>query len=342
MPNKPEIAFMDLDVDLFKACNAGEKIQYTYYDGSTPVANFDSAAAGKAWLEEMEVFGCDPEFGFEGDPATLTRETTYIDLGADRAIDAWDEIYKNNIKMIHECVGNPIPCKGYVSPATSAETFRDKLATLIKYKDRDNRKPAHLEAVRAHALTHPDIRASTVGVECDDEVQARAQAKGERGLLFSQDKDSATCVGCWLLNPNQYDDMVFSDPTKIGFIEWDAKKKKTKGWGMLFLLQQALFGDPVDSVLGVEGIGAKGAYNLLKDFSGKPYDSVHDAIKLVAKQYKERYGEVYKHNHWATGEELTKSWYDVMHENIQLVYMLKGSKDSAEKSVLKYLDRSDV
>jgi len=338
-PSKPEIVFMDLDVDLFKASNAGEKIQYTYYDGNIPVANFDSAADGKTWLFEMDLLGCDPEFGFEGDPSTLTRETSYIDLGADKAIEAWDLIYKNNVDLIHEQVGSLIKCQGYVSPATSAKTFRDKLATLTKYKDRDGRKPIHLEAVRAHALTNPDIKASTVGVECDDEVQARAQAKGEKGLLFSQDKDSSTCIGCWLLNPNQYDEMVFSDPTKIGFIEWDVKKKKTKGWGMLFLLQQALYGDPVDSVLGVEGIGAKGAYNLLKDFSGRPFDTVYGAIELVAKQYKKKYGEVYVHKHWNTGEELTKSWYDVMHENIQLVYMLKGSKDSAEKSVLKYLDR---
>jgi len=338
-PTKPEVAYIDNDVNLFKAANAGEKICYTYYDGVIPVATFDSAAEGKRWLEEFEVFGCDPEFGYDGNPSTLVRETSYKDVGADKACDLYDLIMKDQIALIHSEVGSEIPIEIYVSPATSSKVFRHKIATLAVYKGkRTTRKPKHLEAVRAHALKQPNTFAGTVGVEVDDEVQARAQRKGMRGLAVAGDKDIQTAVGCWILNTNQYKNIVYSDPSKVGHLEWDGKK--VRGWGMLFLCFQSLGADKSDNILGVPKIGDKGAYDRLKEFSDLPFQAIYDVMDRVASCYEGYYGETHTYKHCTTGEELTKTWREIMAENMSLLYMLKNGKDSAEKSVMCYLEEN--
>jgi hypothetical protein len=344
-PSKPEITYADMDIALFKAASSAEKIQYIYYDGSVPVAQFDSAKDTKNWLVEMDLLGCDAQFGFEGDPNKLTPEVEYIDLGVEKGYEVFDLLLEDYKKE-----ANTPKFIGYVSKSTGAEVFRNKLATLKKYKGgRASRKPVHLEAIRKYALSKPDIKQSRGkyeldGVKCDietdDQVQALAQAKGEKGQLMTFDKDGLSAVGCWILNLNYFDDAKFSDPTTLGFLEKDGSKVIGIGW--LFLLAQQIMGDSVDAITGVPRAGKAKAYEVLSPYNNKPVSQLPEALKEVAKLYKDKYGDEHKYKHWETGEEITRDWYDMMKEQLDLLYMLKGSKDSAERSVLKYLDRESV
>lgn len=336
MTCRPEVTYADLDIALFKASSSAEKIQYIYYDNGKEVARFDSADTGKKWLEEVEVFGVDFNFGFEGDITTLTREVDYIDLGAEKGFEILDHILEDYKKE----ADTPI-FKGYISAATGAEVFRHKVATLKKYKGaRAGRKPTHLEAVRDYALSKSFIKQVPSYLECDDYVQAYAQKKGETGQLLSLDKDALTAVGCWVLNTNYFDEAIFSDPETLGFIEKSGDN--VRGVGYLFLLGQMVMGDTADSVTGVPKAGKAKALEVLTPFNNKPVSELPDALLEVAKLYKKAYGDNHTYKHWETGESITRGWYEMMLEQGQLLWMLKSSKDNVEKSVLKYLDKGHI
>lgn len=336
MPRKPVVTYADLDIALFKASSSAEKIQYIYYDNDKEVARFDSADAGKKWVEEVETFSVDFQFGFEGDTENLTREVEYIDLGAEKGYEVLDHILEEYQKE----AGTPV-FNGYISAATGAEVFRHKVATLKKYKGtRAGRKPLHLEAVREYALTKSFIKQVPSYLECDDYVQAYAQKKGETGQLLSLDKDSLTAVGCWVLNTNYFDEAIFSDPNTLGFIEKSGDN--VRGIGYLFFMGQQIFGDTSDSVTGVPKAGKAKALEVLKPFNNSPVNKLPEALLEVAKLYKKAYGDRHTYKHWETGESITRGWYEMMLEQSQLLYMLKGSKDSVEKSILKYLDKDAV
>lgn len=336
MPKKPEVTYADLDIALFIAASSAEKIQYIYYDNGKEVARFDSADAGKKWLGEVEIFGVDFNFGFEGGIANLTRDVEYIDLGVEKGYETFDRL----IDEYKKSADTPA-FKGYVSASTGSEVFRHKVATVKQYKGgRSGRKPKYLEDIRSYAINRHGFKQTQGFIETDDITQALAQKAGEKGQLLSLDKDSQTTVGCWLLNENYFDEAVFSDPSEVGWLE--KSDDKVVGLGRLYLCYMSLVGDTVDAITGVPRVGKAKAYELLKDFSHKPISVLPEALTVVAKEYKKVYGDNYEYKHWDTGKKIARNWYDMMREQMILLYMLKGSKDSVEKSVLKYLDKEEV
>lgn len=339
MPKKPIITYADMDIGLFKAASSGEQIQYIYSDGDKEIARFNSADAGKKWLDEVEIMGVDFEHGYEGDHITLTRSIDYIDLGVEKAYEVFDNILEDYKKL-----AGTKQFTGYVSKSTGAEVFRNKIATIKKYKgSRVSRKPSHLEAVRKYALSKPDIKKSTgrvkldgvnYGIETDDQTQALAQRKGELGQLMTFDKDGLTAVGCHVLNLNYFDESVFSDPSTVGFLEKSGDN--IVGIGYLFFLAQMIMGDSIDAITGVPKGGKKKALEVLAPFNNQPISELPKAFEEVAKLYKKAYGDRHEYKHWETEETIVRNWYEMMIEQGQLLYMLRGKDDSFEKSVLKY------
>lgn len=340
MPKKPTKAFIDLDMLLFAAASAGEKVQYDYTDPSGKVvATFDSAEKGKRWLEEFKTFQADFEYNCECEPDELTRsDAYYVDKGVDECYKAFDSKLKTLLDDI-----KIKDWKGYVSAASGIENFRYSIATLFKYKGGrgKNRKPIHLEATRAYAVKNPNITAPKIAFEVDDLVNAMALRHGEDGMAYAQDKDVAGLSGAWFYCPTNYEEPVYSDPSVVGKLEL-REDGKVIGWGTLFWLWQCLASDPVDNIKGCNKIGAKKAYEMLLPFSEKPRSELPEALKVVAKAFKKEYGEEYKYKHCYTGEDMLVSWYDVMKENLGLVMMLKDQNDSVEKSILKHLDKEYV
>lgn len=349
MPKKPEVTYADLDIALFISSSSAEQVQYVYYDNGKEVARFDSADAGKKWIESSKevkdfhdsfdldfLFGLDSIEAYAGDTENLTREVEYLDLGVDKAYETFDRIIEDYKKTANTPV-----FKGYVSASTGSEVFRHKIATVKKYKGgRAGRKPIYLEAVRQYAIEHHGFKQTRGFIETDDITEALATKAGEKGQLLSLDKDSLCCVGCWLLNENYFDEAVYSDPSIVGWLEQSGDK--VIGLGRLYLCYMSLVGDTVDNIGGCPKVGKVKAYNLLKDFSHKPISALPEALAVVAKEYKKVYGDSYEYKHWETGEKITRNWYSMMHEQFQLLYMLKSSKDSAEKSVLKYLEKEKI
>lgn len=340
MPNKPSKVFLDLDMLLFEAASAGEKVQYDYLDPTGKVvATFDSAEKSKSWLEEFKSFGVDFEHNCECDPEELTRsDAYYVDKGIEHCYKAFDSKLKallDDIKIED--------WKGYVSAASGIENFRYSIATLFKYKGERGKshKPIHLEATRKYAVKNPNITAPKIAFEVDDLVNAMALKYGENGMVYAQDKDCQGITGAWFYCPTNYDEPIYSDPSVVGKLELRGDGKVI-GWGTLFWLWQCLASDPVDNIKGCNKIGAKKAYKMLLPFSEQPASKLPEALVVVAKAFKKEYGEEYKYNHCYTGEEMVVNWYDVMKENLGLVMMLANQNDSVEKSILKYLDKGEV
>lgn len=339
-PKNPTKVFIDLDVILFQAASAGEQVKYDYVnqDGEV-VATFDSADKGKSWLEEFKAFSFDFEHGCEDDPETITRlDARYEDKGVEECYKAFDQALKGVLKEIGIDNWN-----GYVSAASGLENFRYGVATLSKYKGERSklRKPLYLEETRKYALQNPRIKAPKIAYEIDDYVNAMACKHGEDGMVYALDKDCQGITGAWFYCPTNYDHPIYSDPSIVGKLELRADKKVI-GWGTLFWLWQCLASDTADGIKGCKGIGAKKAYNILLPYSEAPREKLPDVLKVVAQTFRKAYGDEYEYKHCYTDEMVKVGWYDVMKENFTLVYMLKGKNDSAEKSILKYLDKEDL
>ncbi len=340
---KPSKAYIDADVLLFQTASAAEQVNYVYYDGTTPVARFESAKAGKNWLAEIDMLGCDPEFGFDGNPDTLTRETEWIDIGFDECKKAWKTATEFLVKDLTEWSPN-IKCNFYVSAASGLENFRYSVATIAPYKGNRNgtRKPKYLEELRQWVVKEFDnVTAPKIRYEVDDLVNAMAKKAGKDGLAVGYDKDIQGISGAWFWLVNDYDNPVYSDPSLIGTLELTGKDK-VLGSGTLFWLWQCMASDTADNIKGCRGIGKKKAYDILKDYSGKGVEYLPEVLGVVGKVFKGVYGEEFTYKHCYTGEEVTVGWYDVFKENFSLVMMLSDQNDSAEKSVLKYLDKEGV
>lgn len=341
MPNKPTKAYIDSDVMLFQAASAGEKVNYVYYDGSVPVARFESAKDGKNWLAEMELLGCDPEFGFGGDPDTLTRETEWVDVGFDECKEAWNSSFEFLEKDLLKWSPD-IKITTLISPATGVENFRYAIADLKPYKgDRSKtRKPKYLEQTREYVQSLPNVKSPKSKLEIDDWCLAYAQRDGQDGLAVAIDKDVRTAKGCWVYHYGDMDEPEWSDDNTVGYVDWDGKKMR--GLGYLFLLYQTCSGDSCDGYSGIPKFGAAKSFKLLSPYNNKPLSEMDQVLKACLVEYEKGFGKEYVYKSCLTGDNVTAAPYDLMKQNLSLAYMLKGSKDSAEKSVLKYLNREYV
>lgn len=324
-PTKPTIAYIDGDVTLFSAASICEQVNYVFRKpNGREIVRFESAKEGEAWLAELEIFGVDIKYGFDGDPDELIRTTEYV---VDEDIKAGQEFFKRELKKMLKAV-NVKEYVLYVSKAAGADNFRHHVATLKPYKgNRSARKPVKLESMRAWALKNPNIKRSSGAIEVDDIVQSRAQAKGDKAVLIAFDKDARTATGCWILIPSEMGEPVYSDPYIVGELEWSESSKKAKGYGWLFLLWQSLAGDSADNIGGCKGVGTKGACTLLEEFSGQHINKLPDALKVVCQQYESTYGESFSYTHCTTGDMITRTWQEILIENLTLLYMLRSKDD---------------
>lgn len=342
-PKKPTVAFIDSDVILFKSASAGEQVVYTYHDtDGKEVARFTSAEAGKKWLEEVEVFGVDFEFGYEGDVKDLTRQQHFEDKGFDKCKEAWE----NSVKYLEEDLlkfNDELEFHYYISSASGLKNFRYDVATIACYKGNrdDTRKPKYLEELRSWCISKENVKAPRIKFEIDDMVNALAKKYGEDGLVVSYDKDVQGVSGAWFYMPDDYDTPVYSSEKIVGELEL-LPSNKVKGHGVIFWLWQCMASDTADNIKGCKGVGKKKAYDILKDYSGKPIEELPNLLTVVAKVFKKEYGDSYTYTHCYTKEKVTVSWYEVFRENLGLVMMLANQDDSVDKSILKYLKKEDV
>jgi len=329
-PKKPTKIILDCDGLLFTAASAGQQVYYTYSTPKgVPVAQFDSAKAGKNWLESVEFFGCDAEQGYEGDHSLLVRTVEYEIGSLKTATDTFDRLLKEILKEIpHK------QWRGKVASKQGARNHRMDKCSIVEYKgNRKNAgKPHYLEDVRRHALTYKQIT-KTIGIyESDDNVLSLAEKHGSDCMAIMWEKDVMVAKGTWLYAPNLMKEPYYSQPDVIGEL-WIDHRGKIAGCGFLFCISQSVTGDTADHYKGLEGMGEKGAYELLKQFSGKGWGVLEDAIHTVLEAFRKRYGESYKYKHCMTGEDMDVTFRDVFIENLTLAYMIKDKDDAPHESI---------
>lgn len=329
--SKPKVGVIDCDFLIFSAASSpsGEQVMYVYKDGDTEIARFESAAAGKNWIDEIEMFGFDGRFGFEGDPLSLIRTTEYEPKSLLEARKNFDKNLKKWIREagVEDWVGRCASAKG-------AKSFRNEIATLTEYKGNrtESRKPFHLESVRKYAMSKEQIKKAIGGFETDDLVCAIAQKGGSSHVVIACDKDARGVSGCWYHIPGDTEEPEYSDGKIVGNISSRKKGTQTKldGHGWLFWLAQSLTGDTADNYKGCKGYGPSKAADVLSQFNGKPLSFLPEAAKVACSVFKEVYGDVVEYNHWRTGEAMRVSYKDLFLENLTLAYMVKSKSDKPQ------------
>lgn len=172
------------------------------------------------------------------------------------------------------------------------ENFRYRLATIRPYKEaRGNRTDLWAEYFKEPLKNHMRDKWGFYGVgdlESDDAVSiAFKQYKNDYDVtLCFEDKDLKQIaffndcdISCY--NPNKRDGG--SKSFKI-----------TKHQGLRSYYWQCLHGDDGDSIVGIQGLGDKGAWKILDNFETSHSNITdEDYFQLVQDQYIKKYGEAY-------------------------------------------------
>jgi len=221
---------------------------------------------------------------------------------------------------------------------TGDGNFRYDIATVKPYKDKRPPKPYHLPNVRTYIRSRYNTYVSK-GCEADD-LLAMAMHNYRRDdipcVLCTVDKDLLQVEG-WHYRWETWNSgevpLHFVDSLGKLTGEWDEGisektgkpykrflSNKFKGEGYLWFLSQILTGDTVDNIPGLEGCGAKKAYEVLKDCRTKA-----EGLHLVTSLYKEKYE--------------AELWEERLVEQARLVYMIqerdKNSEDGLKHWTLK-------
>lgn len=323
-PPPPELLIIDLDSIVYKAALVAEKTEYIATLDGEELGVFRKAADYKKWKEECDIF-CDTQFGLkEEEVQKVERVTRKVYGDPKEACKAFDSIVKDWVKLSG--------CKdwvGYIGNDDSKSNYRFQFATRFPYKGtRQTEKPKYLKDVREHAKRNPNVIVSDAELESDDHTVMRSQKYKHRGCVSSCDKDLLNTQGCWLFNPDTMGKSVFSSRKVVGTLY--EEKGKVTGTGILHLLFQSLVGDQIDNIRGIDGIGPKKSLAALGEFSGVDKKHTKEAINVVAKMYKEAFGDAYRYTHIHTGEEVAVGWQDVLRENLILLHMLRWKGDDVE------------
>lgn len=318
---KPKLAVVDGDLVLFPAASIAQKTIYRYSTPEgTPIATFDSAAKGKHWLDEFETMGIDTQFGYDGDPSILVRDS-YVDVGnIAQARSNYNSMLKKWVKA-----SGAAKQVVYLSKGAGLPNFRHDAALRKPYKgNRKGEKPVHLEELRKWALRKDDHKKAIGGFETDDVCCYVAQKNGMDAVIISPDKDSQQVVGCWVFCPGYHESPVYSDPKIVGELVHTGKKNMGLGW--LFLLNQMITGDQADNYSGLDGGGYQLSMDVLSPFNGKPIGRLPEAVKACGEAYRAVYGDQYEYTD-KNGNVAVASWKDFFEESLMLAYMVKGRND---------------
>jgi len=142
-----------------------------------------------------------------------------------------------------------------------------------KYKDRPEKDPElanQLNLVRDLIRGHGLACASLDGYEADDVMASFAKQFDGRVTLLTPDKDCRQCLSatCNLLLDVEWTTDETSGEA-LPTYKWLSAKQHTEATGIppeKWVEYQAISGDACDGIQGAEGIGAKGAADLVKEF----------------------------------------------------------------------------
>lgn len=210
---------------------------------------------------------------------------------------------KQMIKRITAAAG----CSTYRPYLTGKDNFRERIATIKKYKgNRVAPKPYHYHNIRDYLVSHH--RAIVVdGMEADDAI-AIVHTKALRGkrktVICSIDKDFDQLPG-----PHYY-----FKKDKEEYYEMSSEEAHKAFW------MQVLTGDATDNIQGIPKMGPKTAEKILAGIKPADYE------QSILAAYKAHYGDFCKYHHWSDEEQkivLNATPEALMIENARLLYLLR-------------------
>jgi len=178
-----------------------------------------------------------------------------------------------NVKNTIESILHATEASDYVIYVSSnTPTFRDTLATIRPYKGNrsENSKPVHYEACRNYII---DVwkAEECFGIEADDMVAIEC-IKNPRSILVSNDKDLLQVPGIHF-NWTKPEEDIYTI---------------TKEDALHYKYIQILAGDATDNIVGIPGLGEKGAAKLLQNMYGSSEEEYDEICSLY---YLERLGD---------------------------------------------------
>jgi 5'-3' exonuclease len=170
---------------------------------------------------------------------------------------------------------------------TGSSNFRNEVAVSQPYKGgRPSRKPVHKDLLREYMLDAWKAELSD-NMEADDCIAIKSTELEHKSIICSLDKD------------------FLQIPTKIYDYTKKIMKEVDERSATEWLYRQALMGDRVDNIAGVNGIGPKKAEKALEDWT-------------TERELYERCLKLYEDN------ELNA---DRLYESLQLLYLLRSADD---------------
>lgn len=199
----------------------------------------------------------------------------------EHALHATKTAINNVIELI-----KPSQTRIYLS---GKRNFRNDIAVTNPYKDNRPERPKHYRAVRDYLTERGAI--TTDGIEADDAIGIDATRLGGECVIVTNDKDLDQISG-WHFN------------WTTNGVYWVSPKD-----GAFAFYSQVISGDATDTVVGIPGVGPKGAAKILEGATG-----VRDLYERAWGAYLDHYGDI-----GLTGDDL-KNYF---HEQINLVYILR-------------------
>lgn len=240
-------------------------------------------------------------------------------------------IFKNSIKSL--C--SQLDTNKYYGYTGTGETFRDRLATLQKYKGNreGTEKPTHLDALKEYAIDYHECYL-VKDIEADDaisidsyhnyNVYKKTGNLNDKLITIAVDKDAKGCTG-FLFNPNKYFEPIEIDG--LGYLTLD-DSSKPDGWGRKWFYYQVLLGDAVDNYdpacLSTKKNGEQGCFNRLEGCN-----TDRECWQAIVQHYQELYPEPVTFTNFR-GDELTVNWLYILQEIVDLARMLRWEGDRVQ------------
>lgn len=169
---------------------------------------------------------------------------------------------------------------------TGKGNFRYDIAKRTPYKERVGKKPFHYHNLKAY-IKGRYIYVESKGMEADDEMALEQTRRSGDTIICTRDKDLRAVPGWhygWELgNQASFGPSIVEE---FGKLNLSHDRKSLKGEGVLFFYAQCLVGDRVDSIPGLGGCGAVGAFNILSGCA-----TTQEAYRAVLEAYRGQYGD---------------------------------------------------
>jgi hypothetical protein len=226
-------------------------------------------------------------------------------------VDDWYTV-QVAIDKFHKRLFDKFGTYNYTGYLNGDSNFREVVAVTHPYKGtRKSEKPKWYKDIKDY-LSHCYNTEFIHGAESDDGMSI-AITSNPNSICCSRDKDLRTTSGwhySWATKTTKEKPLEFIDAH--GYLEYTEKSKGSNaltGGGNMLLYSQALTGDKVDNIVGITGVGLKGAFTLLKKATTE-----RELYDIVLLQYQEKEDKPLER----------------LHENMNLLYMVRGYDDKGE------------